>query len=229
MANLNGKLFNEAKAIANFGGRLAFAVSLGKDTACMLHIMNQLTDLKRHYFFHWSMYPKMLPYQSRYLSQIERMYGIKVDVSIWPELIKKKQAPAVTEIMEANRCDLALFAYRMDESLQRRGMLKRFNDGIDYVRKWAYPLRSFTAKSIRGYVTANKVPLNVEYSLGFKHDLLTHRGKNALLLRHAISEADYQAAVAQDPNVEIDYVRFANCPEIVKEIFGEKGLPKGRV
>lgn len=139
MANLNGKLFNEAKAIANFGGRLAFAVSLGKDTACMLHIMNQLTDLKRHYFFHWSMYPKMLPYQSRYLSQIERMYGIKVDVSIWPELIKKKQAPAVTEIMEANRCDLALFAYRMDESLQRRGMLKRFNDGIDYVRKWGYP------------------------------------------------------------------------------------------
>ena len=103
----------------------------------------------------------------------------------------------------------------MDESLQRRGMLKAFEDGIDYVRHYGYPLRRWTAKTIRGYVTANKIPLSIEYALGYKHDFQDHRGARAYVLRHQISEEDYQAAIAQDPNVEIDYVRAANDPKLI--------------
>lgn len=219
-------MFNEAKAIASFGGRLDFAVSLGKDSAVMLHIMNQLTDFRKHYFFFWSMYPEPLPYQQRYLNLLERMYKIHINVFIWPELIKVKQADAVTEIMEREKCDLALFAYRMDESLQRRGMMKALEDGIDRKRRWAYPLRSFTSKTSRGYVKVHKVPLNIEYSIGLKHDLLVHRFANSIILRHFIGEEDYQAAIRQDPNIEIDYVRYINEEKVRDRIFGneEKGI-----
>lgn len=212
-------IYNEAKAIAAFGGRLAIAFSLGRDSAVMLHILSQLTDLKKHKIFYWSRYPKILPYQRRYVDIVEKKYGIKIDIRLHYSLIGKKQMPWVVEYVEQNKCDLAVFGFRMDESLQRRGMLKRFKDGIDYQRKWAYPLRSFTAKSIRGYVNSNKVPLSIEYQLGFKHDWSEHRGFRAWYLRELVSEEDYKCAVEQDPNIEIDYVRTKNSEEFYKVVF----------
>lgn len=206
-------LYNEAKAIASFGGRLAFAVSGGKDSAVMLHVMSKLTDLKQHRFFFWSCYPEMLPYQKRYIELVERTYGINIDVRIWPERYKGKQADFVREYMAHNGCSLCCFGYRMDESLQRRGMLNKLTDGIDYVRRWAYPLRSWTSPKVYAYAKTNKVPLNIEYSLGMKRDFANHRGIRSFFLRHYIGEEDYQCAIRQDPNVEVDYVRLTSDPE----------------
>lgn len=223
MGALDAKYFDEAKSIAKFGGRFCFAVSLGRDCACMLHIMSRLTDMSKHAYFTWSHYPKMLPYQARYIAMLERRYCINIEVHLNPILTKTKQMPFVVDFMERNKCSLALFGYRMDESLQRRGMLKKFTDGIDYVRKWAYPMRSFTRKTIRGYVNSNKIPLSPEYNAGFNHDFPEHRGMASMILRHFISEEDYQAAVAQDPNIEIDYVRAINDPENRKLYFETTG------
>ncbi len=219
--NLNSPMYHEAKCIAAFGGRFAFGVSLGRDFAVLIHIMSHLTDLSKHAFFHWSKYPKLLPYQARYLDSLEKRYGFKSEIQIWPECKGMKQPDCISEFMERNGCSLCIQGMRMDESLQRRGMLKGFTDGIDYQRKYGYPLRRWTAKTIRGYVTANRIPLSIEYSLGYKHDFQDHRGARAYVLRHQISEEDYQAAIAQDPNVEIDYVRAANNPELIygKDLF----------
>ena len=213
MAKLDAKYFHEAKSIASFGGRLCFAVSLGRDCACMLHIMSQLTDMKKHAYFTWSFYPKLLPYQARYVAMLEKRYGINIEIHLNPQLTKTKQMDFVVDFMDKHQCSLALFGYRMDESLQRRGMLKKFADGIDYQRKWAYPMRSFTRKTIRGYVNTNKIPLVPEYNAGMTHDCQEHRGLRSVILRHFISEEDYQAAISMDPNVEIDYVRAINDPE----------------
>ena len=221
--NLNSPMFHDAKCIADFGGRFAFGVSLGRDFAVVLHVMSQLTDMKRHAFFHWTKYPKLLPYQARYLNLLEKMYGFKAEIQIWPESKKAKQQDVIREFMERNGCSLCIQGFRMDESLQRRGMLKKLTDGIDYVRHYGYPLRSWTSKTVRGYCTANKVPLSIEYSLGYKHDFQDHRGQKAYVLRHQISEEDYQCAIAQDPNVEIDYVRYANDPNFLYGKLGKDG------
>ena len=37
----------------------------------------------------------------------------------------------------------------------------------------------------------------------------------AVVLRHMISEEDYQCAIRQDPRVEVDYERFKNDPECI--------------
>ena len=154
--NLNSPMFHEAKCIADFGGRFAFGVSLGRDFAVVLHVMSQLTDMKRHAFFHWTKYPRLLPYQARYLALLEKMYGFKAEIQIWPECKKAKQQDVIREFMERNGCSLYIQGFRMDESLQRRGMLKKLTDGIDYVRHYGYPLRSWTSKTVRGYCTANR-------------------------------------------------------------------------
>lgn len=214
MANLDARIFSEAKAVAALGCRLAFAFSLGRDSAVMLHLMDKLTDVSAHKFFTWTSLPRLLPYQVRYLEQVENRYGISVDVHIQPEYVGSNQSEFVADYMAKNACGFALFGYRMDESLQRRGMLNKFKDGIDRAKRWAYPLRSFTRKTIRAYTESERVPLPIEYSTGLiNRDMATFRGFNSFVLRHCVSEEDYQAAVSMDPNIEIDYVRACMSPE----------------
>jgi hypothetical protein len=174
----------------------------------------------------------LLPYQERYIKILELTYGVKINVLIWPELLKEKQADAVRKILDKHGCALCCFGYRMDESLQRRGMLNALENGIDYKRRWAYPLRSFTKRTVRGYADANRIPLNIEYRIGLTHDMLSHRGVNAIILRHFVSEKDYQAAIRQDRNVEVDYERLINDEEAWDKVFGNedkniRGLTKG--
>ena len=206
-------LLHEAKSIASFGGRLAFAVSTGRDSAVMLALMSKLTDFKKHKFFFWSRFAEVLPYQKRYIQLLENRYGISIDIRLWPETYKSTQAKFVTEYMEQNGCSLCCFGYRMDESLQRRGMLKALEDGIDRKRKWAYPLRSFTKPKIKAYVKAHHVPLTVEYNYGLQRDMNEFRSMNAVYLRDVIGEEDYQCAIRQDPNIEIDYLRCTRNEE----------------
>ena len=220
---LKGKIYKEANAIAGFGGKFAFATSLGRDTAVMLHVMSRLLHLPDHRFFTWTRYPCMLPYQQRYLEQIEGLYGISVEVSLFPEDMGMKRKVWWEDYMDRNGCSLVLFGERKDESLQRRGMLNPLKDGIDYRFRKAFPLRSFTARNIRGYVNAHRLPLSVEYKIGIKGNLDEFRGPRAYALRHYISELDYRCAVAQDPNVEIDYVRFVNDPEFRAECEKSEG------
>lgn len=200
-------LYNEAKAIASFGGRLAFAFSKGRDCAVMLSVMSKFTDLKRHKFFFWSRFPEILPYEKRYISMVEKRYGISIDIRLYPDLTGQKQGDFVREYMEKNGCSLCCFGYRMDESLQRRGMLKALEDGIDHARLWAYPLRSWTKPKIKAYVRSQRIPLSPEYNFGMKRDMNEFRSLNAVYLREIIGEEDYQCAIRQDPNVEIDYMR----------------------
>ena len=227
-------LMHEAKAIAAFGGRLAFAVSTGRDSAVMLHVMSRLVDIKKQAFFFWSHYPEVLPYHRRYIETVERKYGISIETHTWPEMYGGDQHKFTLDFMERNGCSLCLFGYRMDESLQRRGMLNRFADGIDRDRRWAYPLRSFTKPKVKAYAKAYRVPLNIEYCMGLDRDMGNHRGIRAYYLRHFIGEEDYQCAIRQDRNVEVDYVRITSDPEFWKNaeenIRKENGeeLPEGR-
>ena len=206
----------EAQQIAGSGCRLAFAISTGRDSAVMLHLMSRFIDLRKQAFFFWSHYPEMLPYQRRYIETVEKRYGISIEVRVWCEKFGVNQREFTDGFLDSNGCGLCLFGYRMDESLQRRGMMSKFTDGIDRERRWAYPLRSFTKPKVRQYAKAFRLPLSIEYAMGMDRDMGNHRGIRAFYLRHFIGEEDYQCAIRQDPNIEIDYVRITSDPEFWK-------------
>lgn len=215
-------IYHEADCIAKTGSRLLFGVSLGRDTACFLNVLAARVDLSKHAFYHYSSYWTLLPYQQRQLVAIEKLYSINIEVRPDPNsyIIKGLRTFAedrALQLKEKN-CDLVVLGYRMDESLQRRGMLKQYSDGINWKSKECYPLRSWTSRITDAYVKANRIALAPEYSYGV-HDMTEHRQGRAVFLRHYISEADYQAAIAQDPQVEIDYVRYAHKHR--EELFSE--------
>lgn len=209
-------LYKDAREIAKY--KIGFAVSLGRDSACMLDIMSKITDFRKCYFFYWSFYDVPLPYQQRYIFYLEKKYKIKIN--IFP--IPKKQKDFTEKIREEQNLDYICFGYRMDESLQRRGQLKNLVNAIDLKTNWAFPLRNFTSKTIRGYVKTNNILLQPEYNVkGIKHNFEEHRGGAAYFLRHFISEEDFLAAVKQDKNIEADYLRhlFTTFKDV--EYFGD--------
>ena len=178
----------------------------------------------------------MLPYQAKQLALLERRYGILIDVRPDPVSPLVKGLRSIAEdrdfMLDHYGCGLMVLGYRMDESLQRRGMLKKLENGINDKLRECYPLRSWTSRITNAFVKANKVLLSPEYSFGLR-DFRMHRSGRAVLLRHLISEADYQAAIAQDPQVEIDYVRYAHKhrEELFSEILNAGDQPwtaKGR-
>lgn len=226
MANI----YHEADCIAKSGERLLFGVSLGRDSACFLRVLSTRVKLQDHAFFHYSCYWTLLPYQQRQLEAIEARYGIKIEVRPDPRSSILKGLRTFAEDrdiqLDAKGCGLMVLGYRMDESLQRRGMLKQYTDGINPKTRECYPLRSWTSRITDAYVKANRITLAPEYALGLS-DLTEHRQGRAVVLRHYISEADYQAAIAQDPQVEIDYVRYAHKhrEELFSEIQGNGDQP----
>lgn len=231
---MTGTSFNipaEARAIASYSaehGRLAFALSCGRDSAVMLDAMAMvLPSIGDHAFFTWTYYPEMLPYKARYIGALEKRYGVKIEVHLDPSRNGGKQADFVRNFRESHGCCLCLFGHHMDESIQRRGILKSLTDGIDKKTLWAYPLRSLNKPKIRAWAKVRKVPLSPEYKMGLAHDFHEHRGAAAHFLRHFIGEADYQCAVRQDPNIEIDYLRTVNKPGFLEAMGNDPALKRG--
>ena len=215
-------IYHEADCIANDGRKLLFGISLGRDSSCMLELLHKRVKMQEHCFVHYSPYLTMLPYQAKQLSLLERRYGISIDVRPDPRstlvLGLRSVADDRDDLLDSLGCGLMVLGYRMDESLQRRGMLKKFENGINDKLRECYPMRTWTSRITDAFVKANKVLLSPEYALGLR-DCRNHRAHKAVILRHYISEEDYQAAIAQDPQVEIDYVRYAHKHR--EELFSE--------
>ena len=77
------------------------------------------------------------------------------------------------------------------------------------------PLRDWKDSQVRAYAKSHKLNLSPEYSFGAKREFDEFCGMRAVVLRHMISEEDYQCAIRQDPRVEVDYERFKDDPECV--------------
>ena len=217
--------YREPDEIANHAKnhKMLFMVSCGRDCAVMLDLMSKKMDLKAHSFVTWSYYPKLLPYVARYISCLENRYGIQIASAMMPQVVNENEAEKVKQHLDEFGCEYSVWGFRMDESLQRRGMLNKLENGIDETMKRCYPLRSYTKRYISAYCRQNRVPLSQEYGCGFSRDFRTHRGNRSYLLRHFISEEDYQAAIAQCPEVEIDYIRCCNDKKFLEKLYGKQG------
>lgn len=207
-------VYHEAECIArrvSEGARLLFFVSCGRDSSCILELMSKYIDMSRHVYVHYTPYETVLPYQSRHLDYLSRRYKIDIQTRPDPRSIAYKLRGVAEDrdmLLDQHGCSLCVLGYRMDESLQRRGMLKSKTTGIDDKVRECYPLRAWTSRITDAFVKTRRIPLAPEYKYGFR-DCRNHRGLKAVLLRQ-ISEEDYLAAVAQDPQIEVDYVRHAH-------------------
>lgn len=202
-------IYHEARSISSLNKRLLFMVSTGRDSMCILELMKDLVDLPSMSFVHYSSFDPVLPYQSRILGYLEKRYSIRIEVRPDPMGVAyglRGVAEDRDALLRDKNCELMVLGYRMDESLQRRGMLKSLTDGINPKTRECYPLRSWTSRITDAFVKARKIRLAPEYGLGLRDFRNVKNGK-AYLLR-LICEESYKEAVRQDPTVELDYVRY---------------------
>lgn len=206
-------IYHEIESLIATRKKLLFGVSLGRDCACMLHLFfnKYKIDPKEHSFVHYIVYDEMLPYQQKQLEALEKLYGFTCMIRPDPYSYLKKVRSVADErdmLLSLTGAEYWVTAIRMDESLQRRGMMKRYADGINNDMKEAYPLRSWTRRIRDNYVKVNNIHLAPEYAFGLHDCRGTHRGMLAVWLRHEIGEEEFKLAVKFDPQVMIDYVRY---------------------
>lgn len=209
-------LFRSFEAFRYDPRKVSFALSCGKDSAVMLDIASKYLDLKKHAFFYLTFYSEVLPYKRRYLANLERKYGISIAIHENPVKCGMKQAALFRKIMEQDGSQLIGIGYKIYDSLQRRAILKGSEDnGLALNFPFFAPLRDWKDSQVRAYAKSHKLTLSPEYSFGAKREFDEFCGMRAVVLRHMISEEDYQCAIRQDPRVEVDYERFKDDPECV--------------
>ncbi len=192
---------------------VSFAISCGKDSAVMLDLVARFLDVGMHRFFYFSAYPQVLPFRARYLQALERKYGISIDVRFQPTAMGLRQAPAFERIRKEHGTELIGLGYKIYDSLQRRAMLKGSPDGVVEKARFFCPLRDWTNRQAMAYAKARKLVLAPDYSMGCKRELDDFCGPRAVVLRHLVSEEDFQCAARQDKRILIDYERFKDHPE----------------
>lgn len=197
--------------------KVSFSLSCGKDSAVMLDLASKFLDLSKHKFFYMSFYHEVLPYKRKYLCALERKYGITIDIHENPVRYGLKQSELFRKIMEQDGTQLIGIGYKIYDSLQRRAILKGSEEnGIALNFPFFAPLRDWKNKQVMAYAKSHRLALSPEYSFdGVNSEFDEFCGMRAVVLRHMISEEDYQCAIRQDPRVEVDYERFKDDPECI--------------
>lgn len=200
--------------MAKDGRKVSFGISCGKDSAVMLELVREFLGTEKHSFFFLSHFETVLPFKKRYLNALERRYGIKVDVFTAPEKLGLRQAPALKRIRDGHGAELTGMGYKIYDSLQRRAILKGHDDGIVPNSAFFCPLRDWTNRQCLAYARSHRLVLSPEYSLGCQREMADFFGPRSVVLRHLISEEDFQCAASQDKRILIDYERFKDDPEL---------------
>ena len=209
-------LFKCFKAFRDDPRKVSFAISCGKDSAVMLDLASKFLDLSKHSFFYLTSYQEVLPFKRRYLQGLEKRYGIDIKVHYDPVMKGMKQAKAFRKFMEQDGTQLIGIGYKIYDSLQRRAILKGSEEsGLALNFPFFAPLRDWKNKQVLAYAKSHRLALSPEYSMGANSEFDEFCGMRAVVLRHMISEEDYQCAIRQDPRVEVDYERFKNDPECI--------------
>ncbi|MCL2374743.1 MAG: phosphoadenosine phosphosulfate reductase family protein, partial [Treponema sp.] len=160
------RLLGETPAVVMF--------STGKDSIVALDLM------MRHYRgpmrFAYLYFVKGLPMKESILTHYEKRYGITIDrlpdrSHIFLKTGKKYQMMHMENDIR-RKYDISWLAsgIRRDETLGRRGMLAKIDNGIDEKYRKLYPVASFTKKAIYSYVKLHRLPLPVEYNTGKDRD-----------------------------------------------------------
>lgn len=75
-------------------------------------------------------------------------------------------------------------------------------DGIDLKHRKIYPLKHWKDRQVMAYIKANKLPLPVEYSMGFRRDLSYLSTPNLVWIKSNFPQ-DYQKIIRSHPKLEV--------------------------
>lgn len=172
-------LYRVATELRGLTDAVIVGVSGGKDSVAVLDVVREVGFPRVAAYFMYIV--PGLSFQERYLEYLERRYDIEIirlphwmlstfyryasyrpdtNVSLDCPVIKAGDIDA--EVRERTGIKWIVDGQRIDESLERRGMIKPCR-GIDLKRRRAFPIAYWSTKTVLAYLKARNIPLAPEY------------------------------------------------------------------
>ncbi len=232
------------ESIRNSGSReVIVAFSGGKDSIACLHLAHRVFGPGRIHVYNLYVVPE-LECEMREIRKAEHRYGLKIRRLPHPGVAKSLRAghlqPTPTDfnrdlqhsdiylvVRDLTGADWIIFGHRMDESLQRRGMIKA-TQGIDTEHKKCWPLWNWKKHDVYRFLTSAKIPLPEQWTeddtTGFT------LGPHTLLYLRKKFPEDYKKVIALFPFAEVQLLReqariAAGLPPTVHSIAATKNKP----
>jgi phosphoadenosine phosphosulfate reductase len=193
--------------------------STGKDSIVTLDLcVKYLKKVVAVYLY----FVKGISFRERILNHYRKRYGIEILQYPYPDvsrIINKGmyltsnrkvtnlgQSDVVSYIRKQTGIEYVAFGYRINESLQRRAIVKKFSDnGIDHKYKKIYPIWDLSAKDCFNYIAREKLILPVEYQYGFR-DISFYSGDSLIWLYQNYPK-DYELVKRTYPFIDAELER----------------------
>lgn len=196
------------------------AFSGGKDSWACLHMAILIFGPGNVFVYNLYLVPG-LECELREIRKAERRYGVTVRRLPHPGIYaalavghlqpcptafrRKLQHADIYELVrDITNSDWLVFGHRMDESLQRRGMIKASAGLMVHLRK-AYPLWNWKAADVFHYLNSCKIPAPEQYTEDDTTGLTL--GANSLLYLKAKYPDDYRKVIQLFPLAEGQFLR----------------------
>lgn len=209
-------IYLEAQAIAASGKRVLAMVSRGRDSLCMVHVLQRFMDPENLILLHLQTYPG-LRYQEIHLKRIEQWANHPLETQPSRQNTKIRAGKLPKFAVERDywrlhyQADLVAYGFRSDESLSRAVIMKPWPDGINIKSNECYPLKRFNRAVVAAYADKIRAPMAEEYEYGFRDCGEQFTGHTAQWL-HDTHPDDFATACAFDPYLAAEYARHTGKP-----------------
>lgn len=212
-------IFKTIKAASYQTDEAVVMFSTGKDSIVTLDLcVKYLKKVVAVYLY----FVKGISFREKILNHYRNRYGIEILQFPYPDVTriinkgmylqgKRKvanlgQSDTVTYIRKQTGIEYVAFGYRINESLQRRAIVKKFSeDGIDRKFRKIYPIWDYSAKDCFNYITREKLILPIEYQYGFR-DISFFSGESLIWLYQTFPE-DYEKVKRTYPFIDAELER----------------------
>lgn len=196
------------------------AYSGGKDSWACLELAVRVFGKGNVHVYNLYIVPE-LECELRELRKAERRYGVTIrrlphpgiqtalstgHLQPLPTAFRRKlhHADIYEIVRDLTKSDWLIFGHRMDESLQRRGMIKASRGVMTGLRK-AYPLWNWKAADVFHFLKAAKIPAPEQYTEDDTTGMTL--GANSLLYLKANYPDDYRKVIRMFPLAEAQFHR----------------------
>jgi len=196
------------------------AYSGGKDSWACLELAVRVFGRGNVHVYNLYIVPE-LECELRELRKAERRYGVTIrryphpgigtalstgHLQPLPTAFRRKlqHSDIYVHVRDVTKSDWIIFGHRMDESLQRRGMIKASQGVMPRLRK-AYPLWNWKAADVFHFLKAAKIPAPEQYTEDDTTGMTL--GANSLLYLRANYPDDYRKVIKMFPLAEVQFLR----------------------
>jgi 3'-phosphoadenosine 5'-phosphosulfate sulfotransferase (PAPS reductase)/FAD synthetase len=151
---------------------------------------------------------KDLSIKQKIITYYEKRWNVKIEQRPHPRALNLKQSKKKYKMSDVEKSLRAEFniswiidGAKKTDSMARRGLMARLQDGVDERNLKIYPLADWNDTKVMAYIKLNRLMLPLEYNHGFERDFNVPTISKLVYLKNNFNE-DYKKIIAEFPDLE---------------------------